>query len=66
MKHVGLHRPIFKNLHITKIYYGKYSIIISAIEFWNKGQDYLENTSICHLSPNNITLLVSDKHLKKN
>ena len=44
--------------------YGKYSIIVSAVESWNKIQKQLKNTLLKDLSPNKIKTIVSSFYLK--
>ena len=44
--------------------YGKYSIIVSAVEWWNKIQKQLKDLLFRDLSPNKIKIIVSDLYLK--
>ena len=44
--------------------YGKYSIIVSAVESWNKIQKQLKDLLLRDLSPNKIKIIVSDLYLK--
>ena len=52
------------NLFYKASRYGKYSIIVSAVESWNKIQKHLKNTLLKDLSPNKIKTVVSNFYLK--
>ena len=51
MKHLGFHMPIFINLHIELTFtHGENSIIVSAVETGNKGENHLKAISVSLLS----------------
>ena len=52
------------NLFYKTSRYGKYSVIVSAVESWNKIQKQLKNTLLKDLSPNKIKTVVSNFYLK--
>ena len=54
---------LIKPFHKTKRY-GKYSIIVIAVESWKKIQKQLKDLLLRDLSPSKIKTIVSDLHLK--
>ena len=57
--HGNLMKPFYKTHR-----YGKYSIIVSAIESWNKIQKQLKNMLLKNLSPCKIKTAVTNFYLK--